>query len=227
MRCIAVCLLALISSLPVGCGSRQPQPNAASLKERAAVLAKEVREAMTEPSIMQLDAGRTADSDLRGTRQREAASPLMPQLIECGKAAEDPLWQLINDGDESVRRSSVILVGGTRTDAEGKPIESQTLIDLSIPLLERALTAKDAQVRWFACGGLGDFADWSDECLERLRTSVPKLRELRNDSDNEVRSIGWTTCNGILAKLSTQARNPEDRKAAAEQWEELQQEKKW
>lgn len=229
MRCIAVCLATLISALAVGCGSNpaQPQPDAALLKERVAALAKEVREAMTEPSIMQLDAGRTADSGLRGIRQREAAKPFMPKLIECGKAAEEPLWELINDADESVRRSSVILVGGTRTDAGGKAIESQTLIDLSIPLLERALTAKDAQVRLFACDGLGNFAGWSDECLERLRISLPKLRELRNDSDKEVRSIGWVACNGIAAKLSKRATKSEDRKAAAEEWEQLQREKNW
>ena len=153
--------------------------------------------------------------------------PFMRQLVECGKAAEVPLWQLINDADESVRRSCVILLGSARTDARGKTIESQTLIDLNIPLLERALTAEDAQVRYFACGGLGDFADWSDACLERLKTTVPKLRELRNDSDQEVRSIGWIACTGILGKLSTRAKSPEERKAAADEWKQMQQEKKW
>jgi HEAT repeats len=238
MRCIAVWLTGLISALAAGCESKsapsrlsapsgQPQPDAASLKERAAALAKQVREAMTEPSIMQLDAGRTADSGLRGMRQRQAAMPFMPKLVECGKAAEEPLWQLINDADESVRRSCVILVGSARTDAGGKPIESQTLIDLNIPLLEGALTAKDAQVRFFACDGLGNFAVWSDECLERLRSSLPKLRELRNDSDKDVRAIGWVACNSILGRLATRAQKSEDRNAAAQEQEQLQREKKW
>jgi hypothetical protein len=226
MRRNSLCLAGLISAIAVGCQSKSA-PNAAPSEERAAALAKQVRETMIEPSIMQLDAGRTADSGLRGIRQREAAMPFMRQLVECGQAAEEPLWQLMNDADESIRRSCVILLGNARTDAGGKPIESRTLIDLNIPLLERALTSKDAQVRYFASAGLGNFADWSDECLERLRTSLPKLRELRNDRESEVRSIGYVACTGILAKLAKRANKAEDRKAAADEWEQLQQEKKW
>jgi hypothetical protein len=226
MRCVALCLAGLITVLAVGCQSK-PAPNTALLKERAALLAKQVREAMTDPALMKLDAGHHADSGLRGRRQIEAALPLMRQLVECGKAADEPLWQLITDNEESVRRVSVILLSRARTDADGKPVASQTLIDLNIPLLERALTAKDAQVRYFACGGLGDFADWSDECLERVRISLPKLRELRNDSEEEVRSIGYVACNGLLGKLSKRAKTAEDRQAAADEWEQLQREKKW
>ncbi len=190
-------------------------------------LATQVREAMTDSSIMQLEyVGRRAESGTRGIRQREAARPFMRKLIQCGKAAEEPLWQLINDADESVRRSSV-MVFNQRTDEGGNPIESQVLIDLSIPLLERALCSTDSQVRIYACGGLGDYANWSDECLERLRISLPKLRELRNDSDNEVRSVAWHASNGILVRLSTRAKNTEDRMAAVEAWEQLQREKQW
>src|SRR5207247_2118271 len=120
MRCIAVCLAGLIFALAVGCGSNpapdrlppppaQPQPDAALLKERVAALAKQVREAMTDPSITQLPVGPTADTG-RGREQIQAAQPLMRKLVECGKAAEEPLWQLINDPDESVRRSSVFLL---------------------------------------------------------------------------------------------------------------------
>ncbi|HEY1376217.1 MAG TPA: hypothetical protein VGF55_05455 [Gemmataceae bacterium] len=229
MRCIAICLAGLVSALAVGCGSpAPPQPDADPPKERAAALAKQVREAMTEPSIMQLDfdAGRAAASGgLRGIRQREAARPVVRQLVRCGKVAEEPLWRLINDADASVRLSCVILLGEARTDAGGKPIESRTLVDLNISLLERALTSKDAQVRYFASARLGDFAIWSDECLERLRSSLPKLRELRNDGDKEVRSVGWIACNGILAELSARAKKPADRKAAADEWKQLQREK--
>lgn len=226
MRCVALCLAGLFSVLVVGCQS-EPAPSTPLPKERASRLAKQIREKMTDPALMKLDAGRHADSGLRGTRQIEAALPLMRQLVECGKAADESLWQLINDNEESVQRVSVILLSIARTDADGKPVASQTLIDLNIPLLEGSLTAKDAQVRYFACAGLGDYAGFSDECLERVRISLPKIRELRNDSDNEVRAIGWTACNSIVAKLSTRAKKSEDRKAAAEEWEQLQREKKW
>jgi hypothetical protein len=116
-------------------------------------------------------------------------------------------------------------LGEARTDALGKPIQTQTLLDLNIPLAERALASKDAKVRWFACGGLRDFADWSDECLERLRASVPKLRELRNDPDKDVRTIAWTACNSILGKSAARARSPDGRQAAAKEQEELQLQK--
>lgn len=226
MRYITLCVAGLLSVLAVSCQSK-PVPSSASSKERAEALAKQLREAMTEPSIMQLDAGRMADSGLRGIRQREVAKPIMQQLIACGKAAEEPLWQLINDDNDSVRRSCVILLGSARTDAEGKPVASQNLLALHIPLLERALTSPDAQVRLFACEGLGDFANWSDECLEGLKFTLPKLRELRNDSDKEVRARGYMACTGILEKLSKGAKTPEERKKAADELEQLQREKKW
>lgn len=226
MRRIIVCLISLIFASAVGCTSN-PTPDTAVPKERAAEFAKKVRDAMTEPSLMQLDQGQTADTGLRGLRQREAAFPMMLELLECGKAAEEPLWELINDADESVRRSSVILVGRTRVTRDLKPIAPQTLVELSIPLLERALTSKDSQVRYFACAGLGDFATWSDECLERLKLSIPKIRELQNDGDQEVRNLGWIASITISAALSARAKQPEDREKAARELEQLQLEKSW
>ncbi len=226
MRRIIVCLISLTFASAVGC-TANPAPDTAVSKARAAELAKEVREAMTEPSLMQLDQGRMADTGLRGLRQREAAFPIMLKLIECGKAAEGPLWELINDADENVQRSSVILVGRTRVTRDLKPIDPQTLVELSIPLLERALTSKDSQVRYFACAGLGDFATWSDDCLERLKLSLPKLRELQNDGDQEVRNLGWIASNNIAATLSARAKQPEDRQMATRELEQLQREKSW
>ena len=240
MRCIAVSLAVLIFALAVGCGSKsatdqlppppsQSQPEASLPKERATTLAKQMREAMTTPSIMQVPVESDADTDRR-RKQIRAAQALIRKLIECGKAAEEPLWQLINDSDESVRRTSVILLNwrdnNWKIDEKGNLIESQALIDLTIPLLERALASKDSQVRYFACAGLGDSSDFSDECLERLKTSVPKLRELRNDSDEKVRNIGGIARTMILGKLSERAKNPEDRKAASEELERMKQEKK-
>lgn len=229
MRCIVICLECAVFALAVGCGTNpaQPQTDAALLNERALALAKQVREAMTDPSMMQLEyVGPRAESGTRGIRQREAAQPFMRKLVKCGKAAEESLWQLINDADESVRRSSV-MVFNQRMDEGGKPIQNQVLIDLNIPLLERSLKSSDSQVRFYACAGLGDYAIWSDECLERLRISLPKLRELRNDSEKDVRSIAWHASNNILATLSTRAKNTEDRVAAKKEWEQLQQEKHW
>jgi hypothetical protein len=116
-------------------------------------------------------------------------------------------------------------LGKCRVDEKGKPIDSKTLIELTIPLLEQALASKDSQVRFYACSGLGDFAIWSDETLERLNLSLPKLLELRNDSDKDVRSIGWAASNTILGELSRRAKKPDDRKSATEVLEQLQKEK--
>jgi hypothetical protein len=108
-----------------------------------------------------------------------------------------------------------------------KPNESQTFIDLNIPLLERVLSADDPIARFWACSGLGDAADFSDECLERLKTSLPKFRELRNDSEEQVRGIAYLAFSGILTKLLQRAKSPEDRKAAAEEWEQLVKDGTW
>ena len=86
MRSLVVILSNLIMAVAVGCGS-YAAPDEPDLKERAVGLAKEIRNVMDQPSFMQLDEGRMADSGLRGIRQREVAKPFMPKLIECGKAA--------------------------------------------------------------------------------------------------------------------------------------------
>ncbi len=225
MRYIFLCQT-LVAVLAIGC---QPQPatDVGSPAERATAVAKQLRKAMADPSIMQLDMGPMADSGLRGIRQREVAKPFMNELMGFGKVAADPLWELINDEDASIRRAGTILLGSARTDAAGKPGAPPLLADLHIPLLERALTSKDDQVRYFACDALGNFADWSDDCLDRLRTTLPKLRDLRNDSDNQVRSIAWMASNKIASALSTRAKTPEDRTAAAQEFEQLQREKNW
>jgi hypothetical protein len=184
---------------------------------------------MTDPAIMQLPVGTSADTG-RGRRQVQAGETLMRPLVECGKAAEVPLWQLMTDADESVRRSTVILLNWRnkwKLDEGGRLVESRVLIDLNIPLLERALGSKDEQVRYWACAGLGDYADFSDECLERLKASLPKLRKLRNDGDPKVRDIAYIACTGIIRKLSERAKIAEDRKAASEELEKLLREKAW
>lgn len=226
MQRIFFCLMSIAFASAVGCGSNSALNSTAS-KERAATLAKEVREAMTEPSLMGLDPGRMADSGLQGIRQREAALPKMRKLLECGKNAEEPIWQLISDADVSVQRSSVILLGRMWLTEALKPIDSKTLLDVSIPLLERSLASKDAQVRCFACAGLGDFATYSDDCLERLKLSMPKLRELKNDGNEEVRRVCWFASNNIAATLASRAKQPADREAASRELEQLQREKEW
>jgi hypothetical protein len=105
-------------------------------------------------------------------------------------------------------------------------VASQPLIEVIIPLLERLLGAKDAQVRYFACAGLGDYADYA-ECQARVKQSLAELRKLRNDGDPAVRSMAYTACGFILGKLAASAANPEDRKAAAQELEQLQKEKGW
>ncbi len=231
MRRIIGCLICLVLGGAVGCSSNSSRTNVVS-REQAEALGKAVRAAMTEPSLLKLDKGQSAGAGgaatgLRGLRQREAALPILLKLIECGEAAEEPLWDLMNDADEDVRLASVMLVGRTRVTGDLKPIDSRIFVELSIPLLERALTSRDSQVRYFACSGLGDFAIWSDVCLERLKHSLPKIRELQNDDDQEVRRLGWIACNNILATLSVRATQQGDREMATRELEQLQLEKYW
>ncbi len=189
--------------------------------------AKQLRAAMTDPEIMKLDSDGLADTTLRGQRQREAGDSFMRQLISNGKAADSEIWKLMNDEDESVRRSVTILLEKGRVDAAGKPLETQMILDLHIPLFERAMASDDEQVRYFACGALGNFATWSDGCLERLTETLPKLRELKDDPDKDVRGVAWSASNYIASALSTKAATPEARASAAKALEQLNQEGWW
>lgn len=218
--------LSLSLLLVVFGASRQDQPPLEA-KERATGIAKQLRSAMTAPAIMKLDEGRKADSGLRGVRQREVGRPFMRQLVACGDAAKESLENLFDDADDSVRRSSVILLGQTRTDLEGKPLPNATLVNLHIPALENALANKDAQVRYFATDALGNLTNWSDDFLDRLKDSLPKIRELRKDADKDVRTIAWTATNNILAKLATGGKTPADRASAAKQLKQLKSEPRW
>ncbi|MBL8815948.1 MAG: HEAT repeat domain-containing protein [Planctomyces sp.] len=194
---------------------------------KMAQTAEQLRAAMTAPEIMKLDSDGMADSTLRGLRQREAGDSFMRQLISNGKAADSEIWKLMNDEDESVRRSVTILLEKGRVDAAGKPLEIQMILDLHIPLFERALESDDEQVRYFACNALGNFSTWSDGCLERLTETLPKLRELKDDPDKDVRGVAWAASNFITSELSRKAATPEARASAVKALEQLNQENRW
>lgn len=194
---------------------------------RAKMLAKNIRDRMTDPAIMKIETGDRADTCPRGKRQREVAKADMHALISCGKAADEPLWTLLSDEEASVRRSVVILLEGTRTGADSKPIAPTTIRSLHIPMFERALNSKDDQVRYFACNALGNFASWSDDALERLYESLPKLRKLREDESKDVRVIAWTACNSIASALTSRSQSSMVRVEAGKELERLQREGAW
>jgi HEAT repeats len=219
-------ILIVVLLLLTGCG-RTTLSEKVSPEDRARSIAGKLREAMVEPSIMQLDIGQKADSGLRGVRQREVAKPFMHELVACGLAASEPLEKLIHDEDESVRRSCVILLGISRSNANGVPLPPPSVLELHIPLFLQALDSKDEQVRYYACGCLGDLAFWSDECLESLRQALPALRKLKGDSDSDVRRIAFTACQTILSRLSTNGGDEIIRESAAVELEELKRETGW
>ena len=109
MKCVVVCITGLIAAIVGGAKLNSDRPSkavSADVKEDPEALAKQIREAMTDPEIMKLEyEGQRVQYGVRGMRQREVARPLMIRLLSCGKAAEKPLWQLIDEEDESVRRS--------------------------------------------------------------------------------------------------------------------------
>lgn len=235
MRTIAFFLAGLITGTFVGCGSKPVAKDPSldvlrtpseddTLKERASGLAKQIREAMTTPAILALEEGLTADTGLRGMRQREGAQPLMRKLLACGKPAEESLWQLLNDPVPGVRRSCILLLDprNLSRDEGGNLFPSRIFMDLNIPLLEKALASKDEQVRYFACAGLGDFATFSEDCLEPITGSLPKIRELLKDNDPKIRVIAKVACQFILSERTRRAKNPQDREAAAEELKRLE-----
>lgn len=226
-------LVALLLLFASGCGtehtSHLPQNHDRNQTDPVAI-AKQVRDAMTSPEMMQLDySGPRPENGIRAYRQREIALPLMQRLIACGKKAEAPLEQLLDDEDESVRRSCVMLMNfrGPTTKDPALMIESSAVIELAIPCMERALHSKDPQVRFYACGALADYKDFSVDCLDRLRQSLPRLRELKQDESSEVRSIAWIACNNLLVDLARRGPTPEIRQQASRESDELERQPRW
>lgn len=223
-RCFVLWLVLLV--LGVWSESRLQADEAESVA-RAKLLAKNIRDQMTDPAIMKIESGDRADTCLRGKRQREVARSDMHALIACGKAADEPLWALLSDGEPSVRRSVVILLESTRTGADSKPIATSTIRSLHLPMFERALSSKDDQVRYFACNALGNFSSWSDDVFVRLYESLPKLRKLREDEKKEVRLIAWTASNSIASALARRFTSSKVREEAVKELERLQGEGMW
>ena len=235
MKYAALCVMGFIVVNLLGCGTSfenqsRPQASSTNAKEHTESLAKQIREGMTKPEMMKLEyIGEHAELGVRGVKQREFARPLMLQLVAYGKAAEEPLWTLINDEDESVRRSCVMLLN-IRAEYplyDGPKIESQAIQELCIPILERVLTSKDTEVQFNACGNLADYKDFSDDCLDRLRLTLPMIRELKDDENDPLRRMAWTAYNSILASLTTRGKTPEIRSQASEEYKAFRQEKNW
>ncbi len=235
MKYAAVCVMGLIVVNMLGCGTSfenqsRPQVSSTTAKEQMKSLARQIRKGMTTPEMMQLEyKGEHGELGVRGVRQREFARPLMLKLVAYGKPAEEPLWKLINDEDESVRRSCVMLLN-IRSEYplyDGPKIDTRSITELCIPTLERVLTSKDSEVQFTACGNLTDYKDFSDDCLDRLRLTLPKIRELKNDENADVRRIAWTAYNSVLASLTTRGKTPEIRSQTSEAYKEFRQEKNW
>lgn len=233
MQAIIRSFVGLLLLVALGCGTEHashPPKNHDPNQADPVAIAKQVRDAMTSPDMMQLEyVGPRAESGIRGLRQREIALPLMQRLIACGKKAEVPIEQLLADEDESVRRSCAMLMNfrGPTTKDPALQIESSSVVEMAIPCMERALQSKDPQVRFYACGALGDYRDFSVDCLDRLRQSLPRLRELKQDENSEVRNIAWIACNNILLDLARRGPTAEIRDQALQECDELERQPRW
>ena len=221
---IYIAIASVFIVLLVGCQGNS-RPTAAELEKSAIDLAKQIRYEMTKPAIMELPVGPTADTGLRARRQRDVAQPLMYKLMACGKAAETPLWELLTDEDESVRRTTIWMMNIRIPwkDDEGNRINDETIAELNIPLMERALSSDDPQLRFFACGGLGDCANSFSGCLDRLWTSLPLIAELKQDPNDDVRAVAEVSYKSLLWNISERAASPEHRKAAAAELQKLEE----
>ncbi|HMO16102.1 MAG TPA: hypothetical protein PKD64_16805 [Pirellulaceae bacterium] len=231
-------LVGIIAFTTVGCQQKTISDSNLKTVDRTADLVRQVREAILAPEVLKIE--QTPERRIgyigwmRELRQVEVAEPLIRQLVECGKPAVEPLWQLINDDDDDIRRSCVYLLSSRllkgRHDALGEPISEQHLLDVNIPVLERALNSHDAEVRWFASNvGCLHIVDdsWSDQYIEVLTTLVPKLRALKDDPVAQVRSQAYSNSEIMLLVLYNHAKNDAQRQAVELQREQLRLEKKW
>ncbi len=214
----------LTITLVVGCTGQQQQtvrPSAAA--DDSLVLAKKIRDAMTTPELMKLD----LESGLRRQRQSEVVLPTFKTLVAQGAVAENAIWQLVSDSDDSVSQTSVAMLGSSYLTNDWKKLPWDIVNQVHIPIFERALTLDDPFVRGMASGLLGDIAPMYLESGDRLMHSLSNLRALKEDSDIEVRSVAYAASNMILATVATKAPNETTRQTASQALEQLQQEKKW
>ena len=224
MRSITTIHATILLLLCAGCNS--PSPSKETGSETAAEIAQQLRAAITQPWVMQLESRDSTDSSPRESRQREIGVPFMQTLVGLGDKAGPEILKLVNDEDASVRRSCAGMIQMCRTDAKGLPLKERMIESLHIPIMERMLESSDDQVRYIACGSLGNLASFSVE-LDRLLVSLDKLRKLKSDESPSVRSLAWIASNEISAALSRNAKSVEDRNAAAEIWKQLQTEGNW
>lgn len=224
MRSLFATIATLQLLLCLGC--TPPSPTKEKVLESAAEIAQQLRAEITQPWIMQLESRESIESSPRESRQREVGLPFMQKLISLGNLAEPEIWKLINDEDASIRRSCAGLIQKCRSDTNGLPLNDDVLESIHIPILEQMLESSDDQVRYIACGSLGDLAVFMRHA-DRLLASLDKLNKLKSDESPSVRSVAWMATNNISSALSTKAKSVEDRNAAAEIWTQLQAEGKW
>lgn len=210
--------------LMVGCtGQWQQEVGSTATAEDSLALAKQIRDVMTTPELMKLD----LESGLRRIRQNEKALPTFKTLVAQGKVAENAIWQLISDADDSVSQTSLAMLGSSYLTNDWKKLPWDIVNHVHIPIFERALTMDDPFVRSMASGLLGDIAPMYSESGERLMQSLSKLRALKEDSDTEVRRVAYSASNSILATVARKATNETTRQTALREFEKHQQEKNW
>lgn len=214
MKTIVLTLLGGLALISGGCNRESASSNA-QLKQQAILLANKIRTEMTKPSIMKLPVGPTPDTGDRARQQQAIAQPLMNQLMTYGAAAETPLRELINDEDLSVRRTTIWMtcIRAPWKGDNGREINEQTILELNIPILERALESDDPQLRIFACTGLGDYADAFPGCVMRIADALPAIAKLKNDVDKDVHSAAEVVHKHILWRVSVATESDEGQNA--------------
>jgi CubicO group peptidase (beta-lactamase class C family) len=106
-------------------------------------------------------------------------------IVKQGKAAVDPLLQLLADKNDDVRLCTVIAL--SKIAPEGAQ---------AIPFLIEALRDKNSDVRWCSAVTLGKFK-------EKAASAVLPLLDVMNDTDRDVRLAAYTS----LLKINKESIN--------------------
>ncbi len=210
-----------------GCNSNNAQQSSSNSAEKpdAAVLAEQLRAIVTKDELMKLEfvTDRASDNGgLRVQRQVSVATPVWIELVSHGDNARAPILSLLEDSDESVRLCTAALLSKIVVSDGLKPIENDNLKSLVIPLLEHSLESTDQHLRYCGVCGLGDLCRWSDELLDRLGESVPKIHKMQHDENAEVRAVALLAYRQILNRLAERSKDPSIRQASSDELSKLE-----
>jgi hypothetical protein len=123
---------------------------------------------------------------------------MMRRMLLRGKDAESTIRSLIDDPSEDVRRVTVRHLTWRSEFVSDRVTANEMPVELVVSLLEHALDSGDPHIRSLALRGLATNAQYNREARERVAQSLPKIRQLGEDNNGEIRREAVSSLRLIL-----------------------------